>query len=273
MLERKRIAINQATTRTQWGFRDAVEGYSRHGVKGIGAWREGIEELGVRVSKKLLDDNGLAVTSLNRAGPLIGLDRKAHLAAMDDARRAIDIAAELEAGCLPVMPGALPPQSRDIGGIRAQYSAALAELLPVARASGVVLALEPLHPMVAADRSCMNTMTQANDLCDALGGGLGILVDVYHIWWDSRLQAEIERAGKDRIVGFHVSDWLVPTRDFVFDRGMMGDGVIDIPLLRSWVEQVGYSGFVEVELFSKDWWAKDPEQVVQLSIERCLTVV
>ncbi|MER9559772.1 sugar phosphate isomerase/epimerase family protein [Mesorhizobium sp. M0323] len=275
-LKPERIAINQATTRKQWDFREAVEGYARHGVHWIGAWRDGIDKYGIAEVKRLLADNGMSVTSLNRAGPLVGLDRANRQSALDDARRALDQAAEISAGCLPVLPGSLPPGSKDLSGVRTQYQDMLAELLVPARKAGVPLALEPLHPMVAADRSCMNTMTDANDLCDALGPGIGILLDVYQVWWDTRLEAEIMRTGKDRgrLLGFHVSDWLVPTRDMVFDRGMMGDGVIDLRLIRGWVEAAGYDGPVEIEIFSSlDWWTRNPEDVVKISLERCRTVV
>ncbi|MER9216273.1 sugar phosphate isomerase/epimerase [Mesorhizobium sp. M0663] len=274
MLDPERVAINQATTRTQWDFRESVEGYARHGVRGVGVWRDAIENYGMGEAKRLLADNGMAVTGLNRAGPLVGLDEAARRAALDDARRAIDQAAELSAACLPVLPGSLPPKSKDLNAVRMQYREALAELLPPAREAGVTLALEPLHPMLAADRSCMNTMADANDLCDALGPGVGIIVDVHHVWWDSRLEAEIKRAGKDRLVGFHVSDWLVPTRDLVFDRGMMGDGIIDLPQIRRWAEDAGYEGPVEVEIFSQlDWWTRDPDAVVEVCLERCRSVV
>lgn len=274
MIDPARIAINQATTRLQWNFRQSVEGYARHGVRGIAVWRDKIQECGIGDAKRLLADNGMTVTGLNRAGPFIETGAAARQAALDDARRAIDEAAELGATCLLVFQGGLPAGSKDLSGARAQFAEVLGELLPVARKAGLSLALEPLHPMLAADRSCLNTMADANDLCDALGPGLGIVVDIYHVWWDSRLKEEIERAGKDRLVGFHVSDWLVPTRDLVFDRGMMGDGVIDIPEIRSWMEDAGYNGPVEVEIFSaEDWWKRDPNEVVRTCVERCGTVV
>jgi sugar phosphate isomerase/epimerase len=138
----------------------------------------------------------------------------------------------------------------------------------------VKLGLEPLHPMYAADRACVNTMRHANDLCDALGEGIGILIDVYHVWWDPHLEGEIARAGRaKRILGFHVCDWLVPTRDFLTDRGMMGDGVIDIRGIRRMVEDAGYAGAVEAEIFSaENWWKRDPAEVIDVCRERFATV-
>jgi len=133
------------------------------------------------------------------------------------------------------------------------------------------LAIEPLHPMYAADRSCVNTLAQANDLCDELCGkdrseGLGVAVDVYHVWWDPQLKAQIERAANaspSRLLAFHLCDWLVPTTDLLLDRGMMGDGVIDLPLIRSWMEACAYSGMHEVEIFSQNnWWKRDGDEVL-----------
>jgi sugar phosphate isomerase/epimerase len=269
-----RVAINQATTRLQWDFRQSVEGYARHGVRRTAVWRDKMAACGLAEARRLLDDHGFTVTGLNRAGPLTAPDTAGRRAALDDACRAIEEAAAIRAACLLVLTGTLPAGSRDLSGTRAQIADALAELAPHARAAGVRLGLEPLHPMVAADRSCLNTLAEANDLCDALGPAVGLVVDVYHVWWDPELEREIRRAGSARLVGFHVSDWLVPTRDLVFDRGMMGDGVIDIPGLRRIVEAAGYDGAVEVEIFSdRDWWRRDPDEVVRVSLERCRTAV
>jgi sugar phosphate isomerase/epimerase len=152
---------------------------------------------------------------------------------------------------------------------------ALHTLIPHAREAQVPLGIEPLHPMYAADRACVNTMAQANDLCDELapGGnsGLGIAVDVYHVWWDPELRREIERAGghPGRLMAYHLSDWLVPTTDLLLDRGMMGDGVIDLQLIRSWMEAAGYRGAHEVEIFSeRNWWKREPDEVLSFCIER-----
>jgi sugar phosphate isomerase/epimerase len=127
--------------------------------------------------------------------------------------------------------------------------------------------------MYAADRACVNTLAQALDLCDTLDpnneGGLGVALDVYHVWWDPQLEHGIERAGKRRLLAFHICDWLVPTRDLLTDRGMMGDGVIDLPRIRSWVERAGYQGFHEVEIFSElDWWKRDPDEVLETCKDR-----
>jgi sugar phosphate isomerase/epimerase len=168
-------------------------------------------------------------------------------------------------------------EDKDIAGARSQVRDGVERLLEYAKGSSIALALEPLHPMYAADRSCLSTLNQALDLCDALdpfrSKALGVALDVYHVWWDPELEEQIARAGH-RILAFHVCDWLVPTRDLLNDRGMMGDGVIDIPMIRGWVEAAGYTQFNEVEIFSSGvWQVRDGNDVLDVCIERHATAV
>jgi sugar phosphate isomerase/epimerase len=263
------LSLNTATVREKWNLRQMIEGCARHGIRGISPWRDKLAELGAKEAAKLIRDHGLAVTGLCRGGMFPGADRQGRQAAIEDNLRAIEDAATLEARCLVLVVGGLPAGSKDLAGAREQVRDGIGAVLGHARACGVPLAIEPLHPMYAADRACVNTMAQANDLCDALGDGLGLALDIYHVWWDPRLKAEIERAGAKRLLAFHICDWLVPTTDLLLDRGMMGDGVIDIPLIRSWVEAAGYRGFHEVEIFSaNNWWRRDPDEVLAACRER-----
>lgn len=269
MADFDRLAINQATTMKQWSLREAVEGYAKRGIPGIAVWRDKLAECGVAEAAKILSDHGMTVTGLCRGGLFTAKDAAGRTKAIDDNRRAVDEAAAIGAHCLIMVCGGLPEGSRDMPDARRQVADGLAAMLPHARAAGVPVAIEPLHPMQAADRACVNTLEHALDLCDALGNdGIGVAVDVYHVWWDPKLEGQIARAGK-RILGFHVCDWLVPTVDLTFDRGMMGDGVIDIPRIRGWVEAAGYRGFNEVEIFSaRNWWTRDPDEVVETCIAR-----
>ena len=147
-------------------------------------------------------------------------------------------------------------------------------MLPHARANKMPIAIEPLHPMYAGDRACVNTLAQALDMAEQLGSDVGVAIDAYHVWWDPDLETQIARAGKaNRIFAYHVCDWLVPTRDLLLDRGMMGDGVIDIRRIRGQVEAAGYDGPIEVEIFSRDWWKHDPDEVLAVIAERCRSVV
>ena len=267
------LSLNTATVREKWNLRQMIEGCARRGIRGISPWRDKLAELGAKQAAKLIRDYGLTVTGLCRGGMFPAADRKGRQAAIEDNLRAIDDAATLEAKCLVLVVGGMPPGSKDLAGARTQVRDGIGAVLDHAKSCGVPLAIEPLHPMYAADRACVNTLAQANDLCDELvgkrGTGLGIALDVYHVWWDPQLKAEIERAGDKRLLAFHICDWLVPTTDQLLDRGMMGDGVIDIPLIRSWVEAAGYRGFHEVEIFSAaNWWRRDPDEVLAICRER-----
>lgn len=257
----RRLSLNTATVRKQWNLAQIIEGCARHGIGGISPWRDQVAAMGLAKAASSIKENGLAVTGLCRGGFFTARDWR------DDNRRAIEEAHTLGAQCLVLVVGGLPTGSKDLQKARNQVKDGIAAILPEARAAGVPLAIEPLHPMQAAERACVNTLEQALDICDALGDGVGVAVDVYHVWWDPKLQSQVQRAG-ERILAYHICDWLVPTKDLLNDRGMMGDGVIDLPLIRSWVERAGYRGFQEVEIFSEHWWARDPDEVLKTCLER-----
>jgi sugar phosphate isomerase/epimerase len=267
------LSLNTATTRKRWGLAQAIEGCARHGIRGIAPWRDLLHAVGVEAAARAIRSNGLTVTGLCRGGMFTAADAVGRAAAIEDNRRAIDEAHAIGAHCLVLVAGGLPDGSKDIAGAREQVQEAVATILPYARQADVALAIEPLHPMYAADRACINSLAHALDVCDAVdpqrAGGLGVAVDVYHVWWDPHLEAQIARAGKPRLHAFHICDWLVQTRDLLNDRGMMGDGVIDIPRIRGWMEGAGYTGFHEVEIFSRlDWWERDPDEVLEVCKER-----
>ena len=261
------LALNTATVRESWSLSEAIAGCVRHRFRGIAPWRDKLTEMGVKEAAKAIRGNGLAVSALCSGGPFPASERKARQAGIDDTRRAIDEAATLEARSLILVAGGLPGHSKDLAGAREMVRDGIGEVLDHARSAGVPLAIEPLHPMHCAGRGCVNTLAQALDLCDELDGSgrgaLGVAVDVYHVWWDPQLKAQIERAGEKRLLAFQLSDWLPATRDLVDGRGMMGDGVIDLPLIRSWLEQAGYRGFHEVEVLSSGTWGRrDPNEVL-----------
>jgi len=258
-----KLSLNGATVREQWTLAQIIDGCARHGIAGISPWRDQVAQMGLPSTVQAIKDNGLVVTGLCRGGFFTAKDWR------DDNRRAIEEAHALGAQCLVLVVGGLPAGSKDLAGARRQVRDGIAEILPEARKARVPLAIEPLHPMQAAERACINTLEQALDLCDELGDGIGVAVDVYHVWWDPKLEQQIGRAGKKRILAYHICDWLVPTRDLLNDRGMMGDGVIDLPRIRGWVERAGYAGFQEVEIFSeRDWWQRDPDEVLDTCKER-----
>jgi sugar phosphate isomerase/epimerase len=257
------MSLNTATVRKQWNLAQIIDGCARHGIRGISPWRDQVADLGLKRAASSIKANGLTVTGLCRGGFFTAKDWK------DDNLRAIEEAHTLGAQCLVLVVGGLPAGSKDLISARKQIAEGIAAILPEARKAGVPLAIEPLHPMQAAERACINTLEQALDICDALGEGVGVAVDVYHVWWDPKLEQQIERAGKERVLAYHICDWLVPTRDLLNDRGMMGDGVIDLPRIRGWVEAAGYAGLQEVEIFSQlDWWQRDPDEVLRTCKDR-----
>jgi sugar phosphate isomerase/epimerase len=265
------LAINTATVKS-WSLEQVIEGCTRAGIGAIAPWRDIVQACGAERAGRLIRASELTVTCLCRGGMFTAADAAGRQAALADNRRAVDEAAEIDAGSLVLVVGGLPPGSKDLAGAHRQVRDGMGELLPYARAAGVPLALEPLHPMTAADRACVNTLAHANDLCDELGEGVGIALDVYHVWWDHDLARQVARAGK-RIISYHVCDWLVPTRDLVFDRGMPGDGIIDLRHIRGLVEAAGYAGHCDVEVLSQNWWQRDPAEVLRICIDRHQTVV
>lgn len=270
--DRAHFAVNSATLKA-WSLEQLVEGCARAGVTAIAPWRDIVQACGLEQAGRLIRNAGLTVTCLCRGGMFPAADEAGRRAALDDNRRAVDEAVAIGARCLVLIAGGLPKGSKDIAGAHEQVHDGLAALLPHARSAGVPLALEPLHPMYAADRACLNTLAHANDLCDRLGDGVGVALDVYHVWWDPDLARQIVRTGK-RILTYHVCDWLVPTKDLLLDRGMPGDGVIDLRGIRAMVEATGYAGHCDVEIFSaQDWWKRDPAEVLKICLERHQTVV
>jgi sugar phosphate isomerase/epimerase len=256
-----KLALNTATVKLKWDLAQMVDGCVRHGIEGISPWRDQVAQMGLARARKSIKDNGLTVTGLCRGGFFAEKDWKS------DNLRAIEEAHELEAAALVLVVGGMLPGSKDLSSWRRQIQDCIATILPEARKAGVPLAIEPLHPMQVT-RAAVNTLEQALDMCDALGPGAGVAVDAYHVWWDPKLQGQIARAGS-RILGYHICDWLPATRDLFNDRGMMGDGVIDLPRIRGWVEAAGYQGFQEVEIFSDlDWWKRDPDEVLRTCKER-----
>jgi sugar phosphate isomerase/epimerase len=282
------LSINTATIRKSNGqdlpLPQIIEACAERGIRAISPWRDQVAAAGLATVLKLVKQHGLQLSGYCRGGMFPAADEAGLKAANDDNRRAVDEAAELGAPCLVLVVGGLPgalqgrAAHKDIALARTQVRDGIAQLLDYSRTMRMPLAIEPLHPMYAADRACVNTMEQALDLCDELdpsrSGALGVAVDVYHVWWDPKLRQQIERAGRERLLAFHVCDWLTPTTDLLNDRGMMGDGVIDIPRIRGWVEAQGFAGYSEVEIFSQaNWWRRGHGEVLDTCIARHRSVV
>ncbi len=264
------LSINLATVREQFNLAQAVDACVKQGLRAVAPWRDQVQAAGLKEAAAMVRANGLRVTGLCRGGMFPAADEAGRAAAIEDNKRAIDEACALGADCLVLVVGGLAKGSKDIAAARQMVADGIGATLDYARANRMKLAIEPLHPMYAADRACINTLEQALDVCDVLGDGLGVAIDAYHVWWDPKLAEQIARAGAGgRIFAHHICDWLVPTRDLLLDRGMMGDGVIDLRGMRRMIEEAGFKGPQEVEIFSaENWWKKPGDQVIATCIER-----
>ena len=251
-----RLCIHTITTKP-WSIEEAAVNYAAEGVKGITVWRDTLAGRDIYKTGDILRQHGLTVLSLCRGGFFPAREHTKRLAAIDDNRRAIDEAFRLGAGWIVLVCGADPLQPLEDS--RKQIYDGISAVLPDAEAAGVKLAIEPLHPMYADTRSAINTLAQANDLAEKLDSPwVGVAVDVYHLWWDPQLEKEIERCGEhNHLLAFHICDWKSPTVDFLNDRGLMGEGCIPLRKIRSWVEATGFNGFIEVEVFSNEYWKQD----------------
>lgn len=275
MTNRQRLGIHTMTLKS-WSLQETCAALAAAQVPAITLWRQAIEPVGVDLARQLVEDAGLRVTSLCRGGFFPAATEQGRQDAIDENRRVIDEAAAVGAPAVVLVCGAVPGQSLQTS--RAQIQDGIAAVLPHAKACGVNLSIEPLHPIYAADRSAVNTMAQARRMCEQLNGEnetqVGIAADVYHIWFDDALEQEILLSGKAGwLHAFHICDWKVEQSDPLQDRGLMGEGVIDIQQIYQWMSAAGYTGDIEVEIFSSHHWAKDPNlflQEILTAYDECL---
>jgi sugar phosphate isomerase/epimerase len=268
-----RLSLNQKTV-DRWSLREAVDGCVRHGIPALGVWREPLADIGLDKAVRIVGDAGLRVSSLCRGGFFTVADERARRAAHDDNRRALDEAAALGAPCLVLVPGGLPAGDRDIEAARGRAAAAIEALVPHALETGVRLAIEPMHPIFAADRGVVSTLAQALDMAEPLpAAAVGVVVDTFHVWWEPGVAHQIARAG-DRVASYQVCEWITPLPpDALLSRGMMGDGHIDFAHLSRCVAATGYAGDVEVEIFNADVWAADGDAVLATLARRYAELV
>jgi len=261
-----RLAIHTMTNRP-WTLAQCIDAYRRAGIGGISVWRNVLEGVSAEQAGGILRNAGLRVPALVRGGFFPASSNAARAEAIDENRRCLDEAAAIGAQMVVLVVGAVPGMDLEEG--RRQVAEGIAAVLPHAENCGIKLAIEPLHPMYAADRSCINRMAEARQVCQQLRHPLlGIAVDVYHTWWDPDLEQQIALAGREgTLFAFHVCDWRVPTRDLLNDRALMGEGCIDLRRIRGWMEDAGFSGAIEVEIFSNDYWAMDQEAYLRRIVQ------
>lgn len=258
---RSRLCIHTMTTKP-WSLSECVQNYEAAGIPAITVWRQVLDAPGIAA----LAASSLRVTSLCRGGFFPAVDAAGRQRAIDDNRQAIDQAAHIGAPLVVLVCGAVP--GMPLSEARRHIADGIAAVVPHARAAGVKLSIEPLHPQYAADRSAVNTMAQARQICEKVNDpgrtDVGIAVDAYHVWWDDRLEAELTLAGsKGWIHAFHVCDWKSQQADSLNDRGLMGEGCIDLKGMRRQVEAAGFCGDIEVEIFSQRYWSTDQKTYLQ----------
>ena len=265
-IDTSKLCIHTITTKP-WNIEEAARNYSAAGVKGITVWRDALEGRNIKQTGAMLRDYDLSIVSLCRGGFFPARDINKRKFAIDDNRRAIGEAAELGTSMIVLVCGADPSQSLEDS--RKQIRDGIGAIIPEAKAAGIKLAIEPLHPMYADMRSAINTLSQANDMAEELNSDfVGVAVDVYHLWWDPSLEREIRRCGANgNLLAFHICDWKVPTSDLLLDRGLMGEGCIPVQQIRSWVEAAGFTGFNEVEIFSTVFWKENQADFLQKIID------
>lgn len=269
IIDLSKLCIHTITTKP-WSIEEAAEKYAAAGVKGVTVWRQALQGRDPAKVGEMLRSYGLEVVSLCRGGFFASASAEKRQQAIEDNLKALDEAAALGAPMIVLVCGADPAQS--LGKSRMQIKIGIETILVHAEADNVKLAIEPLHPMYADTRSAINTLKQANDIAEAIGSkDVGVAVDVYHLWWDSELERQIHRCGEmDKIFAFHICDWKSPTVDMLNDRGLMGEGCINIKQIRSWVEQAGFDGFREVEIFSDRYWGQNQDKFLDRIIDAYL---
>lgn len=257
-----RLCIHTRTTKP-WSVEEAAEAYSAAGVSGMTLWRDVYADRDPQAVGAMVRGYGLQIVALCRGGFFPHATAAGRQEAIEDNKRAIDEAAQLGAPQVVLVCGAAPGQALELS--RRQIRDGIEAVLPHAEQRDIQLAIEPLHPMYADDRSAISTLGQANDMAEEIDSAhLGVAIDVYHLWWDPDLEAQIERCGAaGNLLAFHICDWKTPTTDLLLDRGLMGEGCIDIPLIRGWVEAAGFQGFHEVEIFSTVRWDSDQTEFLE----------
>lgn len=265
-MDLQRLCLHTVTTKPL-GLGESLDAYAAAGVPGVTLWREAVQAYGIEETRTKLKATGLEVVSLCRGGFFPSVQKDTRKSAIDDNIQTIHEASRVGAPLIVMVPGADPAQSLETD--RNQIKQGIQAILPYAAEAGVRLGIEPLHPMYAGDRSAVNTLSQANDMCEEIDSiWLGVVVDVYHLWWDPHLRVQIKRCGLNgKIFAFHVSDWMIPTIDLLNDRGLMGEGCIPIRQIRQWVEDAGFDGMVEVEIFSDRYWQMDQVSFVDKIVE------
>ena len=262
MQDLSRLAVHTITTKP-WPIEKAIERYARAGIGGISVWQDALAGRNIPAVRRRIREAGLSVASYVRGGFFPHPDPAERRKAIEQNKTLIREAGALGAPHVVYVCGAHP--ALPLAQSRSYIQEAFEALVPTADGEGVQMGIEPLHPMYAGDRSAVVSLTQANDMAEAIDSDrVGVVLDVYHVWWDDRLYNEIARCAESgNLCGFHVCDWRIPTRDMLNDREIMGNGCIDVKRIRQAVDEAGFTGFIEAEIFSNEYWGRDQDVYLQ----------
>jgi sugar phosphate isomerase/epimerase len=264
-----RLCIHTITTKPL-GFEEACAKFAARGVKGISIWKDAVDGIDHGAVSRILREHGLVPVSYVRGGFFPALERDRRNQAIRNNTTMLREAAGMEIPLLVLVCGAEPGQP--LRESRIQIRQGIEAILPMAGKLGVKLAIEPLHPMYADTRSAITSLKQANEMAEYFNDPLvGVAVDVYHLWFDEDLENQVKRCGRNNnLFAYHICDWKVPTRDMLLDRGVMGEGCIPLKQIRGWVEEAGFTGFHEVEIFSAKHWEEDQDRLLDRVVEAYL---
>ena len=257
-------------TNKPWSLDECLKHYSAAGIGGISVWRNVLEGKNLNEAARNIQNSGLVPVSLVRGGFLTGNTVEEKQNAIDDNKTAIDEAHAIGSDLVVLVCGATPGFT--VKENLKMIQEGIETLIPHAEAAGVRLGIEPLHPMYADTRSAVSSLKSANDLAERINSpAVGVTLDVFHLWWEEYLQEEISRCSElGKLFSFHICDWKTDMADMLNDRGLMGDGIINVEQIRGWVEDTGFNGFNEVEIFSTKYWNMDQQDFLKLIIEKYL---
>ena len=256
------LAIHTFTNQP-WSIQQCIENYARAEIGGISIWRETVAGQDFKKVRTQLSDSGLNPVCLVRGGFFTGekpADRQ------QGVEKNLEALREAEALGLPMIvlvcgatPGQSPEENLD------QIEEGIRAIIPAAEAANVKLAIEPLHPMYAGDRSAVASLRDANLLAQRISHPLvGIAVDTFHVWWETNLEAEIQTCALNgHLFAFHICEFKPDFDHPLLDRGLPGEGVNATPRILKMIRNAGFTGLTEVEIFSRKFWAMNQHEFLQ----------
>jgi sugar phosphate isomerase/epimerase len=269
------FSVSEITTFHQT-FEEDLANYREAGAGGIGIWEFKLADGDDRERVAGLRDSGLEATTcipgtlsvypVPFPGPAQPEERVRELCA------AIERLAPFEPAAILVLTGY--PGDTPATEARQVVVEGLRQAARVAAEHGLPLGLEPLHRKLYPHWTMVSTIPDAIDLIEEIGEpNVGMLFDVYHLWDTDDLLEHVRRHASRFGPAVHVCDWRDPTRS-EFDRALPGEGIADLPAILGALEEGGFDGWYDLEIFSDDGtftdrplddslWRQDPLEVVQ----------